>query len=251
MAELRVLTYNVRSLQDDADAVADVIRACEPAVVAVQEAPRKLRWRSKRAALARKSGLVVATANGPGGLMLMTTLAVQVRGTRFAMLPKSPNLHQRVVVAADLELAGARWTVAAIPFSLDAGERGRHLDPLWAAIDDAPGPLVVAGDVNEKPEGEVWKQLATRFQDAYAVAPDGPDLTFSTRNPRKRIDAVFAAPGIEVVSCHAVHEVPARPNAPGVSSEAGGPDAPGVDLPRLRAASDHFPVLAVLRQPPH
>src|SRR3954453_20992583 len=167
MAELRGLTYNVRSLQDDADAVADVIRACDPDVVAVQEAPRKLRWRAKRAALARKSGLVVATANRPGGLLLMTTLAVHVRGTRFATLPKSPKLHQRAVVAADLELAGARWTVASIHFSLDADERARHLDPLWAALDDAPGPLVVAGDVNEKPEGEVWKQLTTRFQDAY------------------------------------------------------------------------------------
>src|SRR3954451_15129150 len=130
MAELRLLTYNVKSLRMNGDAVADVIRACAPDVVAVQEAPRMFRWRSKRAALARKSGLVVATANGPGGLMLMTTLAVQVRGTRFAMLPKSPNLHQRVVVAADLELDGPLWTVASIHFSLDADERGRHLDPL-------------------------------------------------------------------------------------------------------------------------
>src|SRR3954447_8573050 len=97
MAELRLLTYNVRSLRDDADAVAAVIRACEPDVVAVQEAPRHLRWRSKRAALARRSGLLVATADRPGGLMLMTTLAVKVVSTRFAVLPKSPDLHQRAV----------------------------------------------------------------------------------------------------------------------------------------------------------
>src|SRR4051812_20005174 len=65
MAELRLLSYNVRSLRDDAVAVGAVIRACEPDVVAVQEAPRFLRWRSKRAAMARRCGMVVAT--GPTG----------------------------------------------------------------------------------------------------------------------------------------------------------------------------------------
>ena len=115
MAELRLLTYNVRSLRDDAEAVAAVIRACEPDVVCVQEAPRMLRWRSKRAALARKSGLVVATANRPGGLMLMTSLAVKVISTRFTLLPKSPDLHQRAVAQADVELRGSRWSMCARP----------------------------------------------------------------------------------------------------------------------------------------
>ena len=66
MPELRLLSYNVRSLRDDRASVAAVIRACRPDVVAVQEAPRSLRWRSKRAALARTSGLVVATADREG-----------------------------------------------------------------------------------------------------------------------------------------------------------------------------------------
>src|SRR3954453_19301588 len=109
MAELRLLTYNVKSLNEDGEAVADVIRACAPDVVAVQEAPRHLRWRSKRAALARRSGLVVATADRPGGLMVMKKVAGGVLSTRFAMLPKSPDLHQRAVSVAELELRGRRW----------------------------------------------------------------------------------------------------------------------------------------------
>ncbi|HEY2985649.1 MAG TPA: hypothetical protein VGJ38_15950, partial [Jatrophihabitantaceae bacterium] len=59
MPTLRLLCYNVRSLRDDEDAVARVIRGCEAHVVCVQEAPRFARWRSKNAALARRSGLVV------------------------------------------------------------------------------------------------------------------------------------------------------------------------------------------------
>lgn len=230
MAELRLLTYNVRSLRDDADAVAAVIRACEPDVVAVQEAPRALRWRSKRAALARKSGLVVATADRPGGLFVMTSIAAKVLSTGFARFPKSPRLHQRAVAAAEVELRGARWTIASVHFSLDADERLRHLDPLWAAVGGFTAPLVVAGDLNEEPGGAVWRSLAGRMQDAYAVAPDGPAETFTARRPRRRIDAVFADRSVEVAACHAVH------------------DGVGITRDLLVAASDHLPVLALLRQ---
>ena len=230
MAELRILSYNVRSLRDDADAVAAVVRECNPDVVAVQEAPRMLRWRSKRAALARKSGLVVGTANRPAGLLIMTTLAARVVSTDFALLPKSAQLHQRAVQLAEIELRGARWTVASVHFSLDPAERARHLDTMWHALDRASAPLVLAGDINEKPDGLVWRALSDRLQDAYAIAPDGPGETYSARNPHKRIDGIFVAPAVEVVGCHAVHE------------------GDRVSRDVLAAASDHLPVLAVLRQ---
>ncbi|MFD0506618.1 endonuclease/exonuclease/phosphatase family protein [Streptomyces chiangmaiensis] len=38
-AVIRVLGYNIRSMRGDTDALARVIRACEPDVVLVQEAP--------------------------------------------------------------------------------------------------------------------------------------------------------------------------------------------------------------------
>ncbi|MDQ1695064.1 MAG: hypothetical protein QOJ03_417 [Frankiaceae bacterium] len=225
MAELRLLSYNVRSLRDDAWAVSDVIRACAPDVVAVQEAPRFLRWRSKRAELARRSALLVATADRPGGLMLMTTLATTVVGTSFTLLPKSPRLHQRAVCTADVELHGARWRVASIHFSLDRDERQRHLPAFRAAVGSDSSPLVVAGDVNEGPKGAVWQALSEQWQDAYAVAPSGEGDTFSTHNRRKRIDGIFADRRVEVVECRVVD-----------------------DVEGVTAASDHYPVLAVLRQ---
>jgi hypothetical protein len=45
-AVVRVLGYNIRSMRDDEDALARVIRACAPDVVLVQEAPRFFRWRT-------------------------------------------------------------------------------------------------------------------------------------------------------------------------------------------------------------
>jgi endonuclease/exonuclease/phosphatase family metal-dependent hydrolase len=231
--ELRLLTYNVRSLRDDADAVADVIRACSVDVVAVQEAPRFLRWRSKRAALARKAGLVVASAHRPGGLTVLVSLRVKVLDTAFVLLPKSPKLHQRAVCAVLLEMGGARWAVASVHLSLSDDERWQHLQPLRDAVRRWDAPLVMAGDINEKPDGRVWKSLATELQDAFVVAPDGPGDTYSAkRQPYKRIEGVFVDPSVNVVGCHAVH----------------GDGAEGLPIETVRAASDHVPVLAVLRQ---
>src|SRR4051794_30504411 len=133
MAELRLLTYNIRALRDDADAVSDVIRALSPDVVCVQEAPRFLRWRSKRAAIARKAGLVVATADRPAGLMLMTSLRATVVSTHFALLSKRPKLHQRAVCAAVLELGGVRWHIASLHLSLRDEDRQGHPPRLRSA----------------------------------------------------------------------------------------------------------------------
>jgi endonuclease/exonuclease/phosphatase family metal-dependent hydrolase len=224
-SEIRLLSYNVRALRDDAEAVSEVIRACAPDVVCVQEAPRFLRWRSKRAAIARKAGLVVATADRPDGLMLMTSLRAQVIGTHFTLLSKRPQLHQRAVCAAALDVGGVVWHVASVHLSLSEHERQEHLPELWQALDvRGEGPLVVAGDVNEEPHGPVWRELTTRLVDAWAVAETGDGHTYSASAPHKRIDGVFVDPAVEVVECRAVDDVP------------------GVDI-----ASDHLPVLAVLR----
>jgi endonuclease/exonuclease/phosphatase family metal-dependent hydrolase len=231
MGEIRLLTYNIRALRDDAHAVGEVIRALSPDVVCIQEAPRFLRWRSKRAAVAREAGLVVATAHRPGGLMLMTSLRAKVVSTNFVLLSKRPKLHQRAVCSAVLELDGVRWHIASVHLSLSADERQVHLEELWSALDrpgsDEPrsdGPLVVAGDINEEPGGPVWNELGTRLVDAWALTETGSGLTYSASAPRKRIDAVFVDHQVEVVSCRAVD-----------------------DVPGVRVASDHLPVLAVLR----
>jgi len=60
--------------------------------------------------------------------------------------------------------------------------------------------------------------------DAWALTQTGNGHTYSASAPHKRIDAIFVDRKVEVVSCRAVDDVP------------------GVNI-----ASDHLPVLAVLR----
>jgi endonuclease/exonuclease/phosphatase family metal-dependent hydrolase len=226
VSNLRLLTYNVRSLRDDPVAAGAVIRACEPDVVCVQEVPRFLRWRSKRAELARRAGLVVATAHRAGGLALLVAPRVKLIDQAFHPLSKRPKLHQRVLDTAVVEVDGARWRVGSLHLSLDGDERMHHLDEMfeWLTVTQPAEdvPLVLAGDINETPGKAVWGRLAERFTDAYVAAPAGEGDTYSTLRPHKRIDGIFAGHEVDVRSCSV-------------------PDVPGI-----AQASDHRPVLAEL-----
>lgn len=88
---IRVLSYNIRSMRDDEEALARVIRACRPDLVFVQEAPRFFRWRKHAARLAARSELVMlsggATAAGP---MLLCSLRATVERTEDVLLPLTP-----------------------------------------------------------------------------------------------------------------------------------------------------------------
>jgi endonuclease/exonuclease/phosphatase family metal-dependent hydrolase len=225
-AELRLLSYNVRSLRDDAQAVATVIRACRPDVVCIQEAPRFLRWRAKCAAMARESGLVVVTGGRPAAAMLLlASLRVRVRSASNLLLTKRRGLHQRGVASATFDLDNARFAVASIHLDLIAHERRRHVDEILAHADGFAVPTILAGDLNEESTGSSWQALTARYRDAFAVAPVGDGMTYSARRPVKRIDGIFVGAGIEIAECVV-------------------PQVPGVER-----ASDHRPVLAVLRLP--
>ncbi|CAL9287808.1 endonuclease/exonuclease/phosphatase family protein [Streptomyces sp. NPDC030392] len=232
-AVIRVLSYNIRSMRDDEDALARVIHACAPDVVLVQEAPRFFRWRKHAARLAAKSGLLVLGGGAPAsGPLLLCSLRVTVERTRDILLPLTPGLHRRGFATAVVRVAGARFGVLSCHLSLRADERyaqaGMLLDELAAL--DAPH-AIAGGDINERPDGRSFRRLAAELQDCRAVRPWGGEHTHPPGDPHQRIDAVFATPGVEVLGCG----VPAG--------------LPGVHDADLRAATDHLPVLAALRVP--
>jgi Metal-dependent hydrolase len=230
---IRVLTYNVRSLRDDEDALARVVRACAPDVVLVQEAPRFFRWRKHAARLAAKSDLVVLGGGAPAaGPLLLCSLRVAVERTRDVLLPLTPGQHRRGFATAVVRVGGARFGVLSCHLSLRGDERyaqaGMLLDELAAL--DVPH-AVAGGDINERPGGRSFSRLAAALQDCRAVRPWGGEHTWTPADPYQRIDAVFATRGVEVLGCG----VPAG--------------LPGVAEADLRAATDHLPVLAALRVP--
>ncbi|UQX87520.1 endonuclease/exonuclease/phosphatase family protein [Jatrophihabitans telluris] len=223
MTTLRLLVYNIRSLRDDADAVMRVIKSAEPNVVAIQEAPRFLRWRATAAGIARRSGLVVVGGGRPAAAnLLLCGLEVEVEHQADVLFSKDRKLHQRGSAIAAMRLSGAPFAVAGIHLDLAAEPRLRHVRELHQAIDrEVPPdfPIIVAGDTNDDPGSRVWQALQTRGVDAWASAGTGDGITSSVAVPRRRIDAAFVDPRLTVS---------------GVSV---------LNTPDVRIASDHRPLL--------
>ena len=226
---LRLLSYNIRSMRDDDDALVRVIRGAEAQVVVVQEAPRFLRWRSKCAGLARRSGLVVVGGGRPAGAnLIMSTLGVDLEREHDVMFSTDPDLHHRGTAIAIMRYLGSRFAVAGTHLDVQPDPRLRHVGELHAAIErlvPAEVPTVVAGDVNDRPGSPSWDLLTSERTDAFAAAGEGSPFTSTATNPHQTIDGVFADPRITVRSACVL----------------GSPD--------VHIASDHRPLLVELELP--
>jgi endonuclease/exonuclease/phosphatase family metal-dependent hydrolase len=237
VTDVRLVTYNIRALKDDPAAVARVVTGLAPDVLCLQEVPRFLGWRIKRGRLARECGMAVASGRRPAGLAVLAGPRARVLHREYHLLRPIPGLHRRGLAVAVLEFGtgtdAARLIAASVHLDLQPTARRAHTRELLAHLDrvrrEHPAPVVVAGDINEKPGGQSWNLLTDRFQDGHAVAPDGEARTFTARRPGKRIDGIFADRRIEVLGCG----VPADPKI-------------AADYP---AATDHRPVKADLRLP--
>ncbi len=228
-----MLGYNVRSLRDDAAAVARVVRAIAPDVLCLQEVPRFGAWRLERRRLAHACGMRIAAGRRACGLAVLTGPRVRREAREFHLLTPDPDLHRRGLAIAVVEAGGARLIAASTHLDLKDGPRRRHVDEILTHLDRARirygAPVVLAGDVNEEPGGDSWTRLTEHFRDAYEKAPTGEELTFSSRNPTRRIDAIFTDPAIQA-------------RASGVPTD----EAIARDYP---AATDHRPVMADLDLP--
>jgi endonuclease/exonuclease/phosphatase family metal-dependent hydrolase len=224
------MSYNVHMQKDDVAALSEAVRAAEPDVVIVQEAPRRFRWRTKCAALARSFGLVVAAGGLPAlGNLVLTDLRVRVHETRCLRFPLTPGRHLRGAAFAECSVgaagAPARFIVAGSHLSTDPAERPGQAELLKKAMGEWDAPVIFGGDLNEGSGGAAWRTLADGLTDAADATGRADRLTFSCANPRDRIDALFVDPRLAVRA----YEV--------------------VDTPLTRRASDHFPILVDLELP--
>lgn len=206
---MRVLSYNIKSLQVDAEAVRQVILDTAPDVVAVQEPTRYLtggRRRMRR--LAAESGMVCVVAGGSPLGAFTTALLV------------SAELAPRVVARRGRPLSWRWWrrrdrrawptrrgcavvdlgevVVLSVHLGLDARERAEHCAEVLAlARRFGVERCVVAGDLNETPDGPAWAALGQELRDAAQGAGEG---TFPATTGRRRIDAVLVGSGLDVVA---------------------------------------------------
>lgn len=216
MTALRVMTYNIRMLNDDRAAVLSVLRDCAPDVVAIQEPPRwglLGRWRLGR--LATEAGLVVVVAGrGARTTALLARPEIAVTGAHGLRLPSTPGRTLRGLAVADH--AGLR--IVSVHLGLSAHERSRQVLRIMPLVAAAPN-CVVLGDLNELPDGPSWRRLGMNLRDL--AAPAGP--TYSATAPVKRIDAVLGSRGVTASVARVVTD------------------------DDTRRASDHLPVVVDIR----
>ncbi|GAA0618688.1 endonuclease/exonuclease/phosphatase family protein [Sporichthya brevicatena] len=230
---MRVVSYNVRSLRDDADAVAAILRGLAPDLVCVQEAPRFLFSPRRCRALAAAAGLSVLTGGrSAAGNLLLGGPRVRLVSASRVRLPRSGRRHRRALASAVVDVGrpdgAARLLVGGTHLSLDPLEREKQTRRVLARLEAADVPHRVLGaDVNDVPGSRVWTLLTASLRDAWATAPTGGELTFPARGPNRRIDALLVSPGIEVRSAGVPADLAADP----------------------AAATDHLPVLAELELP--
>lgn len=195
--QLRVVSWNIRSLRDGAPAVAGQLGALRPDIAVLQEAPRLLLWRASRRRLARAAGLRLVTRRRAGGNALLVAPGVEVLSSWVEDFPKRPGLHRRSTVGAVISYDGRPLAVAGSHLDLAAGARRDTARRVRAAA-PAAVPLVLGADVNEQPGGEAWALLAAGLVDA------GGPPTFPADRPARRLDVLLVDPALTVLSHRAV-----------------------------------------------
>jgi endonuclease/exonuclease/phosphatase family metal-dependent hydrolase len=229
MPAVRLLTYNVRSLRDDAAAVARVMRAARPDLVCVQEAPRFWLWRVRCRVLARRCGLRwISGGRRAGANLLLRRPGVRTLARHDLAFSTDPGLHERGAAIAEVAVDGYPLLVVGTHLDLVARARLRHVAQLRTALDRSGTgqyPVVVAGDFNEPAPGPTWSALGAIGTDAGSVT-GSPAATFPARAAVDRIDGIFVSAPAIIRSVEVI------------------------DSPDARSASDHLPVLATFDLPP-
>jgi endonuclease/exonuclease/phosphatase family metal-dependent hydrolase len=235
--QLRLVTWNLKGSDGlDVAAVAGHIRAAGADVVALQEVQRRqardlaralgarsLRWAYKHQPFDTwPEGMAIVGVSRP--------VTVQVRALTYRWRPWS--WRRRIALVGTLD--GGLTLV-----NLHLSPRGAHLreaeiGEVLEMVAAAPGPVIVAGDLNERPDGPMHDRLAAAgLRDAWPPgAGDGATNwarweVGTAAPPDQRIDYVYVSAGVEVTAI----AVPA---------------SAGTGLSGFSQLSDHVPVSAVL-----
>jgi endonuclease/exonuclease/phosphatase family metal-dependent hydrolase len=250
--ELTLVTWNLKGSEGpDLAAVADHLAAAGADLVVLQEVQRR-----QARAVARRLGAtssrwgfkhwpVRTWAEGMAVLGVSRPARVRTRALSFRFRPWS--WRRRIYQLAVVDLAPSPGVPAVHPpLTLvnahlsphaRAAMRTAEVETVATALGAAPGPIVVAGDLNDDPGADFFARLtAAGLRDAWDdAAPPGKRAATNWRGwrrgttdePSRRLDYVLVSGGVRVVRV----DIP-RPGDEGFARFAG--------------LSDHLPVAATV-----
>lgn len=230
---LRVLCYNVHHGEGtdgklDLERIANVLGAAKPDVVFLQEVDNnttRTRKVDQTAKLAKLTGMkaefgkAIDLQGGAYGLAILSRFPLTK--VKVHELPGKPMQEARGVMQATVEPKGfPALTLLNTHLQHDDGptrqKQAAKIDELFGK---AAGAFILAGDLNAAPGSAPVKALAKNW--TFATEPGGKGLlTIPSDVPKQQIDYVLFRGKFEVVEAKVIEE---------------------------KVASDHRPVLAVLR----
>lgn len=225
MNDIRVATYNIFMGGRRGAALHEVVRRLDADILLVNESPKgPLRWKRDCRRLAERWQLRLVTGGRPAGSNLVLVGPGVVVKTSGSERLRQPLFQPRRGIAwAQLRVRGRLVGVISCHLSLDRDRRLREVGRILEVASRLRGPVIVAGDLNERPDGPSWKRLrAAGFVDH----GDRGWLTFPAHAPESRIDALLVRTTTARVVRHG---------------------DPGVEPSLLATASDHRPVVAELQ----
>lgn len=220
---VRVMTYNIQygGGGRNLPAIADVIRAAAPDIVALQEVDVHWSERSDFAdqatALAGLLGMQVrfapiysiadSASTRPArefGVALLSRYPI----ARFSNHPLTrlstqdadagPRPHPGLLEAL-VPVGGTSLRVfnTHLDYRADPAVRRQQVAEILELVGTSAGPIIVFGDLNAGPDAEELQPLLARFRDAWQRG-EGEGLTMSSTAPRSRIDYVLVSDDIRV-----------------------------------------------------
>jgi endonuclease/exonuclease/phosphatase family metal-dependent hydrolase len=223
---LRVVAYNVRGFRDGPQEVAAVLRRLRPDLLLLNETGPRRRLRR----LARSVDMEVA-ADPWSPFRRRVKNAVLVRAPwrvvehRLVRFGRSRRWYPRGALLATIETPDARALAVSVHLGLHPLERRRHAGELIALVRNGANPVVLGGDLNERPDGKAVALLAERLRDAWRLGDEVAGETFPAKEPTARIDYLFVSEDVRVERAM----VPPTPD--------------------VRTASDHRPVVIEVTLP--
>lgn len=230
----RVASYNIhhgRGMDDrvDLERIAAVLRRLDADIIALQEVDERVA-RSGQVDQASRLGELLGMHHAFGsfmdyqggryGLAILSRCALQ----RIEPVRLTEGNEPRVALLVEvMQPDGSILTVVNVHFDWvsDDGFRFTQAREVAQLLDGLAGPFILAGDFNDVPGSRTLSLFHERAEEA--VKPPDRRFTFSSTEPQKEIDFVFVSPAA----------------AWSVAS---------VDVVNESVASDHLPVMAVLKQ---
>ena len=223
MPAIRVMTYNIFMGGRHGSPLHEVVRQSAPDVLLVNECPKwPLIWKHRCRLLAETWEMRYAGGGrNAGSNMLAAGRSVAVKRLEAKTFDTPLFKPRRGVVAAQLRIDSRLLGVVGCHLSLDADRRAIEVEQILRIADTLRGPVILGGDLNERPNGPSWQRLRRA---GFVDHGSAEWLTYPAGEPEKRIDALLVRGNVTVTQ-HG---------------------DPGVPLDLQAAASDHRPVFAVL-----